>query len=92
MCFGCSIELSKLDSYFEYIYICHNIYFGCSKVLSLQDGSLEHSQHMLWFKNRKLFFHYAHLSGSLINAVNQFLRCLISQIRLIININKGFVV
>ena len=34
-----------------------NMCFGCSKVPSHRDGSLEYPQHMFWLRNKKNKFH-----------------------------------
>ena len=40
----------------NFLPICFNICFGCSKELSHRDGSFEYPQHMFWLRNMKVSF------------------------------------
>ena len=42
---------------FIFLPINLNMCFGCSKELSLRDGSFEYPQHMIWLRNQKNNFH-----------------------------------
>ena len=56
----CVIDLDK--QFFQrtianiFLTIIFNIWFGCSKEPSHGDGSFEYPQHMIWLRNKKIFF------------------------------------
>ena len=48
--------------------------FGCSIEPSYRDSSFEYPQHMFWWRNKKMIFSYALLSGGL---------CLLNEVRML---------
>ena len=47
-----------------FLSITFNVYFGCSKEPSHQDGSFEYPQHVFWLRNKKKSFMHSY-SGAL---------------------------